>query len=77
MSFPLTVHLSVISGATGEETSDARPPQSRAGRPGDAVSLRTAGLAGQGADAAGENRHTPPGATADLLPLQHPGQIHP
>lgn len=46
--------LSVTSGATGEETSDARPPQPGAGRPGDAVSLRAAGPAGQGADAAGE-----------------------
>lgn len=54
MDVSLSFSLSVTSGATGEETSDARPTQSRAGRPGDAVSLRAAGPSSQGADAAGE-----------------------
>lgn len=42
-----------VSGATGEETSDARPAESRAGGPGDVVSLWAAGPPHQGTDAAG------------------------
>lgn len=45
----------MISGATGEETSDARPPESGASWPGDAVSLWAAGPAHQGTDAAGSS----------------------
>lgn len=43
----------VPSGATGEETSDARPAEPGAGGSGDAVSLWAAGPPHQGADAAG------------------------
>ena len=43
----------MVSGATGEETPDAGPSESRAGGPGDAVSLRAAGPPRQGSDAAG------------------------
>lgn len=43
----------VVSGATGEEAPDAGPSESRAGGPGDAVSLRAAGPPRQGSDAAG------------------------
>lgn len=44
---------SVVSGATGEETTDACPAGSRAGGPGDAVSLWATGPPHQGTDAAG------------------------
>lgn len=43
----------LVSGATGEETSDACPAESRAGGPGDAVSLWATGSPHQGTDAAG------------------------
>lgn len=58
---PDSVTSRVISGATGEETSDARPTESGASWPGDAVSLRATGPAHQGTDAAGSSiwAHTP------------------
>lgn len=43
----------MVSGATGEETSDACPAESRASGPGDVVSLWAAGPPHQGTDAAG------------------------
>lgn len=43
----------LLSGSAGEETSDARPVESRAGGPGDAVSLWATGSPHQGTDAAG------------------------
>lgn len=47
--------VTVVSGATGEETSDAGPTESGAGGPGDAVSLWAAGPPHQSTDAAGRS----------------------
>lgn len=47
------MQIFVSSGAASEETTDARPAESGAGGPGDAVSLWTAGPPHQGTDAAG------------------------
>lgn len=43
----------MVSGVTGEETSDACPSESRTGGPGDVVSLWATGPPHQGTDAAG------------------------
>lgn len=43
----------LVSGSAGEETSDARPAESGAGGPGDAVSVWATGSPHQGTDAAG------------------------
>lgn len=51
--YSVCVCVCVVSGATGEETSHACSPESRAGGPGDAVSVWTAGPPDQGTDAAG------------------------
>lgn len=51
----LLMLLAVVSGATGEETSDAGPAESGAGGPGDAVSLWAAGPPHQSTDAAGRS----------------------
>ena len=57
----------VLSGATGEETSDARPAEPGAGGSGDAVPLWAAGPPHQGADAAG--RDDPRNSLPTLPPL--------
>lgn len=63
----------VPSGATGEETSDARPAEPGAGGSGDAVPLWAAGPPHQGADAAGraDLRDSVPTLSPLLTKLTH------